>query len=114
MFLLDVVTERADFDINVTPDKRTVMLTREAALLTALQGALEDVWDASKWQFTQSLAATQAAKATAKADGCAFGSASIAASQACVMRCFAMSSAMLEQDMLPCAVLPISTTRMQG
>lgn len=68
MFMLNVTTERSDVDVNVTPDKRTVMLTREAALLAALRLVLEGVWDASKWQFSQSLATAASAGAT---DGCA-------------------------------------------
>ena len=55
MVLLNITTERSRFDLNVTPDKRTVMVQQEAQLLDVLRRALEDVWDPSKWQYTQSL-----------------------------------------------------------
>ena len=48
-------------DVNVTPDKRTVFLQQETALLDLLRTALEDLWDPTKWQGAQSLANTAAA-----------------------------------------------------
>ena len=55
MFAINVTTERSRFDVNVTPDKRTVMLQQERALLALLQGGLEELWDPSKRQYSQSL-----------------------------------------------------------
>lgn len=58
MFAIDIATERGRFDVNVTPDKRTVMLQQEKELLALLQGALEELWDPSKRQYSQTLDAS--------------------------------------------------------
>jgi hypothetical protein len=58
MFALKIEVSRMQVDVNVTPDKRTVMLTHENQLLTLLREALEGVWDPSKFQFSQSLGAS--------------------------------------------------------
>jgi DNA mismatch repair ATPase MutL len=55
MFVINIITERSRFDVNVTPDKRTVMIQQMPDLLSALHAALSEVWDPSKWQFTESL-----------------------------------------------------------
>jgi hypothetical protein len=55
MFFLNVSAEPALVDINVTPDKRTVMLQREVEFLELLRGGLETLWDPGKWQMAHSL-----------------------------------------------------------
>jgi hypothetical protein len=55
MFVIHIITDRSRFDINVTPDKRTVLIQQMPDLLSALRAALSEVWDPSKWQYSQSL-----------------------------------------------------------
>jgi DNA mismatch repair ATPase MutL len=55
MFVIHIITDRSRFDINVTPDKRTVLIQQMPDLLSALRAALSGVWDPSKWQYSQSL-----------------------------------------------------------
>jgi len=42
-------------DVNVTPDKRSVMIQQESDLLELLRTGLEDVWDPAKWQAYKSI-----------------------------------------------------------
>ncbi|KAG1669863.1 hypothetical protein FOA52_012451 [Chlamydomonas sp. UWO 241] len=52
------------FDVNVTPDKRRVFMQSEAALLSALDKALKDTWEPSRYTYAVSpsgVAATQRA-----------------------------------------------------
>ena len=57
MCAITIGAPRAETDVNLTPDKRTVLLQREADFLAALRAALEAVWDPARWQYAQSLAA---------------------------------------------------------
>jgi DNA mismatch repair ATPase MutL len=55
MFVINIITDRSRFDINVTPDKRTVLIQQMPDLLSAMRASLSEVWDPSKWQYSQSL-----------------------------------------------------------
>lgn len=68
LFALNIEVSRIEVDVNVTPDKRTVMLIHENQLLALLRKALEAVWDPSKWQFSQSLGASGNARNSEKYD----------------------------------------------
>eukprot|EP00892_Ulva_mutabilis_P000642 jgi/Ulvmu1/10579/UM065_0033.1 len=50
-------------DVNVTPDKRSIMIQQESELLELLRAGLEHVWDPSKWQSTPSMSQAQYALA---------------------------------------------------
>lgn len=52
MAVLDFHLPRDAYDINVTPDKRKVFLHREAAILTALQQGLMELWEPSRARYT--------------------------------------------------------------
>ncbi|KAK9789027.1 hypothetical protein WJX73_005134 [Symbiochloris irregularis] len=73
--VLDLQLPRHSYDINLTPDKRKVLLHEEGALLEALQSALEQAWEPSRSRFAVSQALTNPQAATtgpatpAQADG---------------------------------------------
>ncbi|KAG5176090.1 hypothetical protein JKP88DRAFT_259047 [Tribonema minus] len=62
--IVNVQLPPGDFDVNVTPDKREVFVTGEAALLEALKAALHELWSPSRYTF----AVNQAQQQTTLAD----------------------------------------------
>ena len=53
--MINIRTDPELVDVNVTPDKRSVMIQQEADLLELLRSGLEDVWDPAKWQAAHSI-----------------------------------------------------------
>ncbi|KAG5183281.1 hypothetical protein JKP88DRAFT_317762 [Tribonema minus] len=49
--VINVQLPPGDFDVNVTPDKRKVFVTGEAALLEALKAALHELWSPNRYTF---------------------------------------------------------------
>jgi len=51
MAVLDFRLPKNAYDLNVTPDKRKIFLHAEAAVMTALQRGLSDLWEPSRAQY---------------------------------------------------------------
>lgn len=60
--VINIQTESELVDVNVTPDKRSVMIQQEADLLELLRAGLEDVWDPAMIQAAHSISQKTYAK----------------------------------------------------
>merc|ERR1711965_1065823 len=49
--VLDISLPEGTFDVNVTPDKRTVFVGSEKALVDGLRDALQALWEPSRYTF---------------------------------------------------------------
>ena len=57
--VLDVKLPAGSYDVNVTPDKRTVFMGAEKALLDGLRAGLERLWEPSRNTYAVNKVPTQ-------------------------------------------------------
>lgn len=60
--VINIETESGLVDVNVTPDKRSVIIQQEADLLKLLRASLEDIWDPAMVQAVHSISQKMYAK----------------------------------------------------
>ena len=47
-YILDLTLPSGSFDVNVTPDKRQVLLTDEKNILQSLENAIKKLWETNQ------------------------------------------------------------------